>query len=213
MRAMRKTILRGSSAHRAVFVPFATVDAAPDPATEIEPVDPSVILEQERAEAEAAGYAAGYARGQSDGELAWREQTERLAALVDAAVHDVQATLVELETQIVHLALAVAGRVVEQELADHPELVVDVVRATLRTVANLPIVRVRVHPDDYQFLETAWSTITRAAGDPPVELLADATIQRGGCVVDTASGFADSQPRTRLDEIRMHVLPIVEGSQ
>ena len=198
-----------SSVTKAVFTTFAK----PEPVEAVvapPPPDPDVVLEQARARGEQAGYADGYARGREDGERALRDQADRLASLLDAATHDVREALFELEPQIIELAMAVAGRVVERELAADPELVVGVVRSALDAAAALPVVRVRVNPVDEPTLGAVWASLGPRNGGAPVELVADPSLQPGGCVIDTASGFVDAQPRTRLDELRMQVLPITE---
>ncbi len=199
----------GPAVTKAVFSTFAPAPRSEQVAAP-PPPDPTIVLEQARASAEKAGYAEGYARGRADAEGALRDQVERLTALVGAAVHDLREALFELEPQVIELAMTVAGRVVERELAADPELVVDVVRAALDAAVSLPVVRVRVHPADEPILAAAWAS-QGSTGGAPVELVADPTIQRGGCLIDTASGLVDAQPRTRLDELRMQVLPVTEG--
>ncbi|MBX6771323.1 MAG: hypothetical protein IRY83_06330 [Chloroflexi bacterium] len=195
-----------------VFAPFQA-ESPTAPAAEAPPPAPAVLIEQARARAEADGYAAGYARGRQAAEAELRAQIERLRQLAANAVHDVRSALLQLEPQVIELALTVAGRVIERELADHPEIVADVVRAALTAAGTLPVVRVRINPADRPFVEPIWDTICPPAGDPPIELVSDPEVQAGGCVIDTASGFVDAQPRTRLDELRMQVLPILEGGR
>ncbi|MGH2461097.1 MAG: FliH/SctL family protein [Chloroflexota bacterium] len=195
---------------KAIFATFAK-PAPVEPVVEPAPPDPAVVLERARARGEEAGYADGYARGRADGERALREQAARLSQLLDQATHDLREALFELEPQVIELAMAVAGRVVERELAADPTLVVGVVRAALEAAATLPVIRVRVHPTDEPTLAAIWASLGPTSGGTPVELVADPALQPGGCVVDTASGFVDAQPRTRLDELRMQVLPITEA--
>ncbi len=211
---MSSPVLRGMEhVEPAVFFTFGPIEPPPPPPTEPAPPDPATILDQARREAEESGYADGYARGRADAERELREQIERLRTLVDGAVHDVRAAVLALEPEVVELALTVAGRVVEREITEHPELVVDVVRAALAAAATLPLVRVRVHPRDHQVVASVWSSLAPATEQPPVQLVADEDVQAGGCIIDTSSGLVDAQPRTRLDELRMQVLPILGGSR
>lgn len=209
---MSSPVLRGMEGVRpAVFLAFDPVDPSP-PSEQPAPVDPAIELARARKEAEEAGYAAGFARGRADAENALREQIERLRHLVDGAAHDVRSAVLALEPEVVELALTVAERVVEREITEHPELVVDVVRAALGAAANLPVVRVRVHPTDHEFIAAVWPSLAPATSQPPVQLVPDEDVQSGGCIIDTSTGLVDAQPRTRLDELRMQVLPILGGS-
>lgn len=198
---------------RAVFETLRVEQPPVAPIKEAPPPDPSVVIEDARARAEARGYADGYARGRAAAEAELREAIERLRQLAANAAHDVQAALLQLEPQVIELALTVAGRVIERELSAHPEIVADVVHSALVAAGTLPVTRVRINPADRPFLEPIWETMCPSVGDTPLELVSDPEVQAGGCILDTASGFVDAQPRTRLDELRMQVLPIIEGSR
>jgi flagellar biosynthesis/type III secretory pathway protein FliH len=199
-----------SPVQSAVFAAFSSPPPSPDPSSEQPTPDPAVMLEEARRQAEEVGYAAGYARGREEGQRALREQAERLRRLLDAATHDLQETLREMEPGVIELAMTAASKVIEHEVATHPDVVVGVVRAALAAMGELPAVRVRVHPSDHPIVAAVWSSLDLAGAEPPRELVADPRIQVGGCVIDTVSGFVDAQPATRLDELRMQVLPIAE---
>lgn len=211
VRPVRAAIMSRRTVETAVFAAFASPEPAAE--SEVASLDPAALLEQARTQATATGYADGYARGREAAESALRDQTRRLTSLLDGAEHDLRDALFALEPQVIELAMTVAGRVVEREIAAHPELVVEVVRAALTAAAKLPVVCVRVHPDDQPTLAAVWESLAPTRATNPVEIVVDPRIQPGGCVIDTASGFVDAQPRTRLDELRMQVLPVTGGPQ
>jgi len=167
--------------------------------------------ERARQEAAAAGYAEGYARGQIEGKRLYQEHVDRLALLATQASHDLQTTLHELEPEIVELALTIANRIVEREFTLDRELVVNTVRSAIEAVGQLLVVRVRVHPDDYDIVARAWSSLTPARKDLAAELVADPKVEFGGCVVDTTTGFVDAQRNTRFDEMRKQLFSMVGG--
>lgn len=193
-------ILRQYRGQRAVFAAFRgsalEVEAHHSPEAVLD-------LEARREEAEAAGYAAGYEVGRQAGERALRAQAERLAELLGAASHEVQAAVRNLEPLVVELALTVASRVVERQIEDCPDGIREVVRSALAAAGSVRVVRVRVHPNDQPFLETVWSTL--GSGDQSFTLVADESVKPGGCVVDTAAGFVDAQPEVRIEEIRRQI--------
>lgn len=198
----------------AVFTAFPSpgVKAPSEPTPDDLVPDPTALLAEAQARAEAAGYADGFTQGRAAGEAIFNEQVGRLRKLVDGAVHDLQAALRQLEPQLVELTLAIAERVIERELTTQRDLVVDVVRASLSAAGSLPIVRVRVHPDDHAFVSVAWPSLSSFTAESQIELVPDPQIQPGGCIVDTTSGLIDAQPTTRLAEIREQLLAIIGGS-
>jgi flagellar assembly protein FliH len=189
--------------HRPVApVVFASLrEPSPQPEPEVADETAALELEAARAEAREAGYADGFDVGRQAGEYALRVQAERLRGLLDRSAHDVQGAVDQLEPLVVELALVVAGRIVEEELASCPGHVVGVLRAALAAAGTVRVVRVRVHPEDRPLIDAAWLDESPAT----VEVVADPGIQRGGCVVDTAAGFVDAQPHARLEELRRQI--------
>lgn len=203
-------VIRGGGLVRAAVFPSFAVESKPV-VVEVEspPPNPEEAARERarlRAEAEREGYAAGLAQGRENGERLLREQAERLAGLLVSARVDLGQVVGQLEGAIIELALTVAGQVTHRTLTDHPEIVGDVVRSALTAAAGFPVLRVRVNPTDYAFLNDLWPAIDVAPSAGSVELREDASVEAGGCIVDTAAGFIDAQPSTRLEELRRQIL-------
>ena len=206
-----KPVFRGGAVRPAIFGPFPHPDRPSAPAGEPSETILADQLAEVRAQAEAHGYAEGFSRGQAAAAAAFREELQRFHRLVAGAVHDVQATLRQLEPQVVDLVVAIAERVIERELRMDRQIVVGVVRAALGAAGSLPVVRVRVHPDDYALVAEVWPELALTGNEPPVELVADPQVQAGGCIIDTASGLVDAQPATRLAMIHEQLLALAKG--
>lgn len=124
-----------------------------------------------------------------------KEEARQLARAELAAAHlEVerarQDVLSEGERSVATLALAVAQRLVLDELDARPERVQAIVRDALDRVRRASRVRVRAHPDDAAQLM-----------DLEVEIVADASIERGGCVVESELGVVDARIETRIDAL------------
>lgn len=178
------------------------------PASRAEPLLPAVdetaanvaataaALEALRAEKAAEGYAAGLARGLEEGRAQGRSEGHdagRKAAEADAAaavariakVFDVlggEITKLDdaVEDAVVTLAIEVARRVIGAEVARSHEALAGLIRQVL---AEIPIdtgaPRILLHPDDLAALRTHLPDI----GNGKVDLVADETIEAGGCRV------------------------------
>lgn len=122
-------------------------------------------------------------------ELAREARAELAAAYLEL---DRARERMELETEraIVLLAVAIARKIVGEELAAKPEHVRALVREALDRVRRAERVRVRVHPDD--------ASVVRDLG---VEIVEDATIERGGCIVESELGDIDARLAVRLDAL------------
>jgi flagellar biosynthesis/type III secretory pathway protein FliH len=61
------------------------------------------------------------------------------------------------------------------------------------------VVRLRLHPDDLVAVETRRTVLAaRAPAATAIELLADGSVGRHGCVIETAHGRIDARLETQL---------------
>lgn len=155
-----------------------------------------------------AGYADGYREGQEKARVeaeAARRAFEAdvhvlLAALADAAVH-VQSVRVQTATEIedelaaaaVDLAECVLGRALTA--AESPGA--DALARALRLAPTGELVTARINPVDAEL----------AADVPPgVTVIADPSVQRGGCIAEAGDWRIDAQLSTALARVRKALL-------
>lgn len=158
------------------------------------PADADEAQQAAVAAARQAGYQDGYRDGLSALEAFKRSYAQQATAQIGALLASADAQLGALEEQmaeaLAHAAMDLAGQVVRHELAVQPELVASVAR---EAVANLMLsarhVTLRVHPDDE-------ALVAEGAGDElerrGARLVADATLSRGGCIVESDVGIVDA---------------------
>lgn len=152
------------------------------------------ILREARAEAEhlrAQAMAEGRERGLA-------AVTELLAGARAAASRVRQDAAGELRA----LAVRIAEKVLGRELALSQEAVVDVTVQALGAATAARQVVVRCHPDDLAALERGRPRLMQRAGRAQaVQLRADTTVGRGGCIVETELATIDARLSTQLDAI------------
>lgn len=164
-----------------------------------------------RQQAQQDGYEAGLAMGRQEGlaqaEAQCREKLSQAAAhassLLAAAEQERRELLNLAERQIIQVALAVAGKVLQRELTENEQAVVPIVQAALAPVVDQAVITVRVHPDDFVAVETARPELVKMLKHPDaLRLAVDESLSRGDCVVDTAAGSVDARVDTQLTAIR-----------
>jgi flagellar biosynthesis/type III secretory pathway protein FliH len=136
--------------------------------------------------AEAAGFEAGRQAG--------------LASVTEAAVAGVAGAarrLANAEADLVHLAVAIAEKIVRRQLTLTPETVADIAADALTWARRRHEVTVRVHPDDVAFVTERL---------PGVKVTEDDALARGGCVVDTEVGRIDGRLESQLAAIERGLL-------
>src|SRR3569623_157318 len=168
---------------------------APSPAP-AEPANHPTVSNLEALERQAReeGHAAGLAQGLAEARAQGRERVARLDSICAQAARPLEALDAAVEQELAQLALLVARRVIAQELAARPELIVQAVR---QAVAALPAatreLRVRLHPDDLALMREL------EAAETHWQLVADPALKRGGCLLESEHSRLDAQLEPRLD--------------
>ena len=101
----------------------------------------------------------------------------------------------DLARRLAGIALQVAGQVVRHELQTRAALVVAVVQEALAEVLlSARHLTVRVHPADQALVAPGCAAVFESRG---VRLIADAQIERGGCLVESDLGMVDARLSAR----------------
>lgn len=171
------------------------------------------IIEQARREAEGLKR-----RAQDEGrQLALAAARKELAPLVD---NQVQASLAALRTaagevehvrvvwqrhweqKAIHLACAIASRVIRRELNEDVTIPLALVREALELASQSGRIKVLLNPDDVESLRPAIVAAFSELGSAgQCEVAGDASVGRGGCRLTTEFGEIDQRIETQLARI------------
>ena len=175
------------------------------------PAPPPIDYEAIKAEAWQEGFQLGYDSGTKQAAEEQRDAGTRLSALIQGVTSDHESLIRGVETQVVQLALAIAEKVIAREARVDPTLVLDVVRAALSEVADASELRIRVNTADVPVLEGRWQEMLPRSVAQHSELIADDLVERGGAIVETRIGYADSQLKTRLSQVMNAFQAVLDG--
>lgn len=209
-----------------VFLPFGGIapvqaeeteeDAAPEMLATlevVEAIEPPPLPDFEAIKA--AAWTEGFQQGYDEGlRLAAAEQHDtgtRLSALLQGVAADTEAFVRGLEDDVVDLALAIAEKVIAREARLDRELIVNVVRSALSEVHDATELRIRANPEDVPLLEPRWQEMLPRSVAEQSELVSDDLVDRGGVIVETRIGYADSQLKTRLNQIVTTFQGVLDG--
>jgi flagellar biosynthesis/type III secretory pathway protein FliH len=123
------------------------------------------------------------------------------AALLVAAQAERTERLDEVEQELPRLIREIARRVLGRELAQSPAAVVDVVLEALRPLRHRRQITLRLAPGDLPALEAAEPRLQQLVGAARLELIADTSVEPGGCVVQTEVGRVDARLSTQLERL------------
>lgn len=164
------------------------------PAPEVDVAPDEAAAELRRA------FEAGYAEGKAsrDAEIAavqasFRETLERLARFRGELRH-------RYERELLEVALGVARKVVRDEIAQHPEHWLEMLRAAVACAVEREHIVVRVPPALGAFLRDADPPLRTRFDDVKVlEIVDDPGLADGACLLETRFGDVDLGLDTQLD--------------
>lgn len=131
--------------------------------------------------------------------------------LTTQLAHDKQRLLDELLPHVMRLAITIARRIVAAEIRQDPRVVERTVKAALDELACEGELQVHVHPDERvivtRVLETDEAILGRFSD---LRVIADRSVERGGCVVESDHGIIDANIPTQFAQIQRTLLAYLE---
>jgi flagellar assembly protein FliH len=153
---------------------------------------------------------AAFERGLLQGEKSGREKAEERMSAALARYEEAIAEMgaykrllyVQVEREVVKLALEIAKKIVHREVNADREIVQTLVRVALSRVADKSAVTVHVHPRDHDYLTERRGELTgEHSGIREIALVADKSIERGGCLIETDCGEIDGRIEQQFREV------------
>ncbi len=106
------------------------------------------------------------------------------------------------QRETVHLAVAIAERIIRRELGARPEITQDLVREVLELAAGSGQFKLHLNPDDVEAFGPWVEKLAAEMGElAPTDVVADEEISRGGCRVVTQFGAIDHSIEAQLARI------------
>jgi flagellar assembly protein FliH len=171
-------------------------------AAPVPPASPAVDM----AQVEKAAYESGFRQGERAGMEIAEKKLEVVMRRYSDAVYELgnarSKLYVEVERQVVKLALEVARKIVHREIHADREVIQSLVKVALSHAAGKSAVTVHLNPVDYNYVLEQRNNLTSGEeGNREIVLLADKSIERGGCVVRTECGDVDARIEEEFREL------------
>ncbi len=104
------------------------------------------------------------------------------------------------ERELLELALGVVRKVVQQELAERPEIWLGMIRAAVKRAVDRERIVLRVPPPLMAFLRGSLAALRASLEDvKDLELVEDPSLPAGGCVIESRFGEVDIGVETQLE--------------
>jgi len=137
---------------------------------------------------------------------------ERMEENHQVILDDLSAQILELSNRIekdaVELSMQIARKLVERTVEINPEYIVELVKEAVGQARTALIKKVRVSPEDLEFIELIGMSKHLDGAGSQWEFEADPTIQ-SGCVVETSAGEIDFQLDKAWERIKDNVVKVL----
>lgn len=162
------------------------------------------VAEMEK-KAHAEGYAAGLRQGEADAARQVGTAMGKLAGTIQEVAALRPGILRRSERELVKLAVAMAERIVRRAVEVDPDLLLVIARVAMDRLGERAAATIHLHPADCEALSKHDLQQTQA-----IQLVADANVARGGCIVKSSIGEIDAGIEAQVHELSRELLG-VEG--
>lgn len=156
-------------------------------------------------------YDEGHADGVALREAEAEEAVQRMAVLHEALRHDRDQVLLEAETLVVDLAVALARRVTRVQAELDVKQVARTMREALKHLSERSNLVIKVHAEDLQIARrfaAAWTE--RVQQDAVLKIQVSDHVDRGGCMIEGGEENVDARLESQLDILQQTLREQVE---
>lgn len=144
------------------------------------------------------GYQDGQREGRSKAEEAAKEIRETAVDVLCQAEENRRRILESMEESIINLSREIAEKLLTAQITLEPEVVCSVARESLRMLAGRLQVVIYINPAELELYERKKEELIAILPKrAEMQIIADPTIQPGGCRIDTENGQVDATIEAR----------------
>jgi len=164
--------------------------------------DPPGISEEEVFQRVQEGFDKGFEEGKRQAEKGLANVFRALREAVDELSGLREQVLREAEEDLLKLAIMVARKVIQQEIATDRLILAKIVAAAVNSASEREEIVIRLNPEDHRLVAAHKNLYLNGFNDDRLlDLKSDDSVTPGGCIVDTAMGEIDARTDAQLDEI------------
>lgn len=147
-----------------------------------------------------------FSKGLEDGKVHAEEEMSGLYKTLNEAVGEMtrlhEKINREAEDDLLKLAMAVARKVIQQEISIDRRIVRNFVSEALKSTSGKDEIVIRLNPEDYKVVSgNTRIYLPELAEKSNLTLKPDDAVTAGGCIVDTSMGSIDARVEAQLEEI------------
>ncbi len=105
---------------------------------------------------------------------------------------------------ILEISVDIAKKIIKKEVDADPQILINTIVDILKTTfKNEPKIVIRVRPQAVQFIKDTIPNMTYQYGiDSKINIIADPSVEEGGCIFQTNNGIVDASVDTQIEIIK-----------
>ena len=135
------------------------------------------------------------------------EKVKPLEACLSSMINEVKTFTdtypVKLEPEVVAIIMNVCSRIIKDSVEKDKEVVLRNVQAAFSEIADKEYIKIRCHIDDVALLREFQPSLIDAFHEiKKLEVVADESVDHGGCIIETNEGNIDATIKTQLKKMQ-----------
>lgn len=175
-------------------------------------IEEEAIVKISKSEKEAyeKAYKDGEVKGYTEGKAEVDRLVERLHVIVTKAIEKRNEIIENAETQVINLVLLIAKKVVKVISENQKNVVINNVVQSLRKLKSRGEVAIRVNLADLKLTSEHVKDFMRMVENvKSITVLEDASVDKGGCIIETDFGQIDARISSQLHEIEERIIELM----
>ena len=148
------------------------------------------------------GVVKGLEKGRNEGLQNYSESLKKWNGLLEQTTQERKRLLSEMEPILVELVGDVLHRCLQKEAKRHHQMVLDFAKEAVAKAQDRIHLRLHLNPEDVAEVEAQKEQLQLTVGAADLEVVPDARIERGGCILETEAGTVDSRLSTIVDQAK-----------
>lgn len=163
-------------------------------------------------------YEDGFSKGKKDGYEEGKKRAEEMIRSMEEILAKLEDLWPKMTSEYEDKIMQLVYRAAEKVVFGHIDIDNEVVKRSILNAFELipkPLdVTININPDDYEFIETTKEDLfNNIKKIKRISIVSDPSVSRGGCLVESKDGDADSTIEKRLESIKESIISAAEKSQ
>lgn len=159
-------------------------------------------LEEGRKQGLEKGFQEGVEKGKQEGRQSYAESIKKWDGFLTETAAERKKLLGDLKPILVELVGEALHKCLKKEAKGHSQMVLEMAQEVIQKAQDQVHLKLHLNPEDVQEVEAQKRQLQLSVGGAELELVPDARIERGGCVLETEAGSVDSRISTVVDQVK-----------